>query len=82
MKKTEKETYDFICKFYQVEGRAPSLADMKCGRIRDEQISPERGSRTTPWRAVNKLTEKGYLEKIVSREMGNVAYWRVKSEAS
>ena len=79
MKKTQKETYDFICKFWQVEGRAPSLNDMKGGKIRDEQISPERSSRTTPWRAVNKLVEKGYLDKIVVREMGNIPYWRPKT---
>jgi hypothetical protein len=80
MTKIQKETYDFVCKFWQVEGRNPTLAEMQKGRIRDEQISPERASRTSPYRAVQALVRLGYLESVNAREKGNVTYWRPAPE--
>jgi len=77
MTRKQKETYDFIVKFWKVEDRNPTLREMQAGLVRGEQVSPPRNSHITPYRAVKTLVKKGYIEEVVDKDiMNNRPYWR------
>jgi SOS-response transcriptional repressor LexA len=59
----QKEVYDFIKQFWEVEERCPSLREVCEGRINNKQILEQRTARSTAHAIIGHLVSKNYLSE-------------------
>lgn len=59
----QKEVYDFIKEFWEVEKRCPSLREICEGRLKNKQILEQRTARSTAHAIIGHLVSKNYLSE-------------------
>ena len=70
----QKEVFQFVSEFWEIEERCPSLREICVGKIGDRQVITPRAARDTAHFHMKNLVSKNYL---VEDCWMNQTFWRV-----